>query len=602
MSFENLGEFIECLEKKGELLRIKDRVSPVLEITEITDRMSKKEKGGKALLFENVEGSTFPVITNAFGSPRRIVLALGADPDVLAGRLNEILKMAPPHSIMEKMSLIPKIISWSRFLPRKDKRKRAPCQEIVLTGDDVDLTKLPVLYCWPKDGGRFITLPLVFTKGLYDGKGNTGMYRMQIYDKNTTGMHWHIHKDGSHHYLEYKKAGRRMEIAVAIGCDPAVTYAATAPMPRGVNEMILAGFIRQKPVRMTKAITVDIDVPAEAEFILEGYVDPQETRVEGPFGDHTGYYSLQDSYPVFHVTAITHRKNPVYAATVVGRPPMEDCYLAHTTERLFLPMLKTVMPEIKDYHLPWEGVFHNIVVIALEKEFPQHTSKVMSALWGMGQMSFSKAIVVIDDETLLEDRKRLFEHILNSIDFNADITITKGILDALDHSAPQPLYGSKIGIDVTKRIEGETPRDKRSPSRPKMSNEELLHSLKSIDEDFVDLRQIFGHCKNPVVLIAVDKTTKSKTSRHFIDSIDEKTLQSGICVLYDAYIDLDDYSLLLWKVFNNVDPSRDIRIDEKKILIDATKKGPVDGHLRPWPDEIEMTAEIKKRIDELGFI
>jgi len=598
MSYKNLGEFIARLQTEGELVRIDARVSPVLEITEITDRMSKAPGSGKALFFENVEGSAFPVITNAFGSHRRIALALGSDPDALAGRLAEILKQTPPRSMREKMSFIPKAIAWANFLPRARKIKAPPCQEVILKGDEVDLMKIPILHCWPKDGGRFITLPVVFTKGLHDGKRNVGMYRMQVYDEKTTGMHWHIHKDGCHHYHEYQRAGKRMEVAVAIGTDPAVTYAATAPLPRGMDEMILAGFIRRKPVVMVKGVTVDIEVPAEAEFVLEGYVDPEETRVEGPFGDHTGYYSLEDLYPVFHVTAITHRRNPIYSATIVGRPPMEDCYLALATERLFLPMIKTLMPEIKDYWLPWEGVFHNIVVAAIEKEYPQHAAKIISGLWGTGQMSFAKAIVVVDDRSLLSDGKRLLEHILNTVDFHSDITVAEGILDVLDHSAPQPLYGAKIAIDVTARITGEQPRRNRSVSRVPWSDGELLRHLQSIDSGFVALRRIFPECANPLILMTIDKEN-GKSSQYYMDKIDREVLSQGICVLYDTHIDLTDDSLTLWKAFNNIDYSRDIRIMEAEIIIDATKKGPADGHARPWPDDIEMSADIKERVNRL---
>ena len=598
MSYKNLGEFIARLETEGDLVRIDARVSPVLEITEITDRMSKAPGGGKALFFENVEGSAFPVITNAFGSHRRIALALGSDPDALAGRLAEILKQTPPRSMREKMSFIPKAIAWANFLPRARKIKAPPCQEVILKGDEVDLMKIPILHCWPKDGGRFITLPVVFTKGLHDGKRNVGMYRMQVYDEKTTGMHWHIHKDGCHHYHEYQRAGKRMEVAVAIGTDPAVTYAATAPLPRGMDEMILAGFIRRKPVVMVKGVTVDIEIPAEAEFVLEGYIDPEETRMEGPFGDHTGYYSLEDLYPVFHVTAITHRRNPIYSATIVGRPPMEDCYLALATERLFLPMIKTLMPEMKDYWLPWEGVFHNIVVAAIEKEYPQHAAKIISGLWGTGQMSFAKAIVVVDDRSLLSDGKRLLEHILNTVDFHSDITVAEGILDVLDHSAPQPLYGAKIAIDVTARITGEQPRRNRSVSRVPWSDGELLRHLQSIDSGFVALRRIFPECANPLILMTIDKEN-GKSSQYYMDKIDREVLSQGICVLYDTHIDLTDDSLTLWKAFNNIDYSRDIRIMEAEIIIDATKKGPADGHARPWPDDIEMSADIKERVNRL---
>lgn len=594
MSYKNLREFAARLEAEGELLRIGAKVSPILEITEITDRMSKSPGGGKALLFENVEGSEFPVLTNAFGSMRRITLALGATPDVLAGRLKEILEQPPPGSLREKLSLIPRALAWAKFLPRVKRMKTPPCQEIILRGDSVDLSKIPILHCWPKDGGRFITLPLVFTRGLTDRKRNAGMYRMQVYDSKTTGMHWHIHKDGAHHYHEYKKAGKRMEVAVAIGTDPATTYAATAPMPRGVDEMILAGFIREKPVEMVKGVTVDIEVPAEAEFVLEGYVDPDETRIEGPFGDHTGYYSLEDAYPVFHITAITHRKNPIYSATVVGRPPMEDCYLALVTERLFLPLIRTIMPEIQDYWLPWEGVFHNIVVVAIEKEFPGHASRVISGLWGMGQMSFAKAIVIIDDRGLLANGETLLKHILDTVDFRTDVIITEGILDVLDHSAPQPFYGSKIGIDATARMAGERPRNPRKPLRI-LGDGELLNLLRKIDPGFVALKTVLPESANPVVLLAITKEN-GKNSHYYSDRLPKEALAQSICVLYDAHIDLTDDSLVLWKAFNNIDPARDIRITDAGVIIDATRKGPADGHIRPWPDEIEMTAEIKERV------
>jgi 4-hydroxy-3-polyprenylbenzoate decarboxylase len=599
MSYKNLREFIARLEAEGELLRIGAKVSPILEITEITDRVSKSPGGGKALLFENVEGSDFPVLTNAFGSMRRITLALGATPDALAGRLKEILEHAPPGSLREKLSLIPRAFEWAKFFPRMKRMKTPPCQEIIYRGNEADLTKLPILHCWPKDGGRFVTLPVVFTRGLTDGKRNAGMYRMQVFDQKTTGMHWHIHKDGAHHYHEYKKAGTRMEVAVAIGTDPATTYAATAPMPRGIDEMILAGFIRKKPVEMVKGVTVDIEVPAEAEFVLEGYVDPEETRIEGPFGDHTGYYSLEDAYPVFHITAVTHRRNPVYSATVVGRPPMEDCYLALATERLFLPLIRTIMPEIQDYWLPWEGVFHNIVVVAIEKEFPGHASRVISGLWGMGQMSFAKAIVVIDDRGLFANGEMLFRHILDTVDFCTDITFTESILDVLDHSAPQPFYGSKIGIDATVRIAGERYRNPQK-FHPIVSDADLLNLLRKSEPGFVALRTVFPESSKPLVLLAVAKGD-GKNSHYYIERLPGEAFAQGVFVLYDEYIDLADDSLVLWKTFNNVDPARDFRITEAGVIVDATRKGPADGHYRLWPDEVEMTAEIKERM-KISFL
>jgi len=597
-NYKDLHEFISHLEMEGQLLRIKDPVSNILEITEITDRMSKMPGGGKALLFENVKGYNFPVITNQFGSIRRINMALGSSSlDELAGRLHSIINMKPPVTLMDKIKLLPELLSMSRFLPRVRKGV-APCQEVILTGDEVDLTKLPVLFCWPGDGGPFITLPVVFTRSLSDGKRNAGMYRMQIFDKRTTGMHWHIHKDGAHHYHEYKKAGKRMEVAVAVGTDPAVTYAATAPLPRGVDEMLLAGFIRRKPVEMVKCVTVDLEVPANAEFILEGYVDPDELRIEGPFGDHTGYYSLKGEYPVFHVTAITHRKNPIYSATIVGKPPMEDCYMALATERLFLPMIKTILPEIKNYMLPWEGVFHNIAVVAIDKEFPHHAGKVMNGLWGSGQMSFAKMLVIIDDEALLKEGKLLMEYLLNTVDLFSDVTLTKGILDVLDHSAERPLYGSKLGIDITKRVDGEEKRgDDFFHGTKNLAS--LKYELTALDEDFVDVDIAFEHCKNRVIIVSVKKN-KGKNSAFFKNRILHSNIcTEGIFVLVDFHIDIKDYSVVLWKLFNNVDPSRDIVLEKNCVIIDATRKGIIDGHVREWPDDIEMSEDVKRRVDEI---
>lgn len=597
-NYRNLHEFIDELEKEGQLIRFNEPVSNVLEITEITDRMSKLPGGGKAILFENVSGYKYPILINQFGSTKRINMALGSESlDSLAGRLQDIINTKPPKTFGEKLRLLPQLAKYSRFLPKTVKGK-APCQEIIKTGDEVDLTELPVLFCWPDDGGPFVTLPVVFTRGLSDGKRNAGMYRMQIFDRNTTGMHWHIHKDGAHHYHEYRREGKRMEVAVAIGTDPAVTYSATAPLPRGIDEMLLAGFIRQKPVEMTKCVTVNLEVPAEAEFIIEGYVDPHELRVEGPFGDHTGYYSLKGDYPVFHVTAITSRRNPVYSATVVGKPPMEDCYMALATERIFLPMIKTLLPEIIDYMLPWEGVFHNIAVVAIEKEFPGHAGKVMNGLWGSGQMSFAKMLVMVDDPSLLSDRPGLMKHILNTVDLNSDIVLTRGILDVLDHSADKPLYGSKLGIDATARIDGE---EERIPllSRGRMNKKKAEDSALSIDKKITAARVAFDECRNRLILLTVKKDKKTN-SQYFIKKIKSSPLiKDGIVIIYDHEIDIKDDSVLLWKIFNNVDPSRDIVIENSRAIIDATKKGINDGHAREWPDDIVMSEEVVKKIDLL---
>ncbi len=595
--YKNLGGFINALDAAGELVRFREEVSCELEITEITDRMSKLPGGGRAILFEKVRGSELPVLMNQFGSMKRICMALGCESlDSLAARLHDIINMKPPKSFGEKVKLLPQLVKYSKFLPRTV--KKAPCQEVMLGGDKIDLAKIPVLKCWPDDGGPFVTLPVVFTKGLSDGRRNAGMYRMQVYDRNTTGMHWHIHKDGAHHYHEYLKAGKRMEVAVAIGTDPAITYSATAPLPRGVDEMLLAGFIRQQPVEMVRCKTVNIEVPAEAEIILEGYVDPGELRVEGPFGDHTGYYSLKGDYPVFHVTAVTHRKNPVYSATIVGKPPMEDCYMALATERFFLPMIKTVLPEIKDYMLPWEGVFHNIAVVAIDKEFPQHAVKVMNGLWGSGQMSFAKMLVMVDDEKLFADRAGLLRNVLNTVDVTEDIIVTKGILDVLDHSAEKPLYGAKLGIDATQRIDGEEKRTGRAV-RGRMNRKKVEAVALSVDKKITAARLAFDECRNRVILLNVQKDKKAN-SQYFMKKLKSSMLPGeGIIVFFDHDIDINNDSVLLWKLFNNVDPSRDMLIDDGCVIIDATRKGTADGHSREWPDDIEMSGAVKKKVDAL---
>ncbi|MFH1077619.1 MAG: menaquinone biosynthesis decarboxylase [Pseudomonadota bacterium] len=578
--FKNLQDFILAIENKGELKRVLTPVSPYLEITKYTDHESKSPNGGKALLFEKVKGFDFPVITNAFGSQTRICLALGVDNLCQLGeRLQKIINMRP--------NLFSSLFDVLRCFPRKARLTSPPCQEVVYTGKDVDLLKIPVLHCWPKDGGSFITLPVVITRSLITGKRNAGMYRMQVFDKNTTGMHWHIHKDGSHYYQEYCKAGKRMPVAVAIGTDPATTYASTAPLPRGADEFMLAGFLRRKPVALTKCLTIDLEVPAEAEFVLEGYVDPGETRLEGPFGDHTGYYSLVDYYPVFHVTAITHRKQPIYSATIVGRPPMEDCYLAKATERLFLPLIKTVFPEIKDYWLPWEGVFHNIVVVAMQKEYPGHAQKIMSGLWGQGQISFSKAIVVVDEIVNPQDPKAVMQELLNKLDITSDITIAKGVLDVLDHSAPQPLYGSKIGVDLTSRLAGEpervrfaAPQDVKPCSMPDtpVSGVVSLHPL-----------SITGSIHNKILLIKADKG-KVLSGASIAGEIiaDSRFDYYNIILLLDIDVDLSDYSLVLWKLFNNVDPVRDMYFAKERLVVDACRKGVRDGHAREWPEDIAL--------------
>ena len=452
MAYKDLQDFIQKLESCGELKRVSREVDPYLEITEITDRVSKA--GGPAVLFEHVKGSEYPVLMNAMGSYKRMAMALGVDSlETKKKEIEELITWAFSQAkSIDIPSIIPKLSLFRAFFPKRV--KRAACQEIV--EKEVDLYKLPVLTCWPQDGGPFFTLPLVFTKDPETGVSNVGMYRMQVFDKQTTGMHWHIHKDGSHFYQKYKSRGERMPVAVSLGGDPAITYAATAPLPEGIYEMLFAGFLRGKPVEMVNCLTVPLQVPSDSEFVLEGYVDPSEPlRTEGPFGDHTGYYSLQGEYPVFHVTCMTRKQKPVYPATIVGKPPMEDCYMAKATERLFLPLLQLVIPEILDLELPLSGVFHNCAIVSIRKRYPGQVQKVMNALWGMGQMMYTKMIIVLDAEVDVHDLQTVMWKVFNNIDGRRDIILSDGPLDALDHASPQALFGTRVGIDATKK----TPSD-----------------------------------------------------------------------------------------------------------------------------------------------
>ncbi len=446
--YSSLTEFIQFLEKKGELIRIKDEVDPVLEVTAIADKVSKSPQGGKALLFEKPKGSSYPLLINAFGSYQRMSWALGVENlEEHADSIRELMELKPPKGFVEKIKLLPKLMDIAKFPPTEV--SKGACQEVVETNPD--LTTLPVLKCWPQDGGRFITFPLVYTQDPETGIRNIGMYRMQVYDGKTTGMHWQVHHGGASHHRKAERAGKRLEVAVALGGDPALTYAATAPLPEGIDELLFAGFLRKKPVELVKCKTVGLMVHADADFVLEGYVEPGERRTEGPFGDHTGYYSLADEYPVFHITCITRRKDPVYMTTIVGKPPMEDGYLGKATERLFRPLMQKVLPEIVDIELPVEGIFHNLAIVSIDKQYPMHARKVMFALWGLGQMMLNKVLVVVDKDTNVHDYGQVLWRVGNCMDAKRDVVITEGPLDVLVHTSPMWGFGGKMGIDATKK-------------------------------------------------------------------------------------------------------------------------------------------------------
>jgi 4-hydroxy-3-polyprenylbenzoate decarboxylase len=448
MAYRDLREFIRALEEKGELKRIAVEVDPILEITEFADRAVKS--GGPALLFEKPKGYGMPVLINAFASMRKMEIALEvASMEDIAARIVELLEMRMPEGMMGKLKMLPKLMEMGAFFPRMV--SSGACQEVVRR-DDFSLFDYPVLKCWPEDGGRFITLPLVFSKNPDTGKRNCGMYRMQIFDERTAGMHWQTHKQGAEHYRRLRSHSlTRMDLAVAIGADPATMYSSILPLPADMDEMMIAGFLRQSPVEMVKCVTCDLEVPANAEIVLEGYVELGELRTEGPFGDHTGFYSLADEYPVFHVTCVTQRKEPVYATTIVGPPPMEDYFMGKAIERIFLPLMRMQLPEVRDICMPVEGVFHNLILVSIRKSYPGHARKVMHAIWGTGQAMFSKCIVVVDEEVDVQNVREVAWKALNNIDPERDIEFALGPVDSLDHSSRLPNFGSKMGIDATRK-------------------------------------------------------------------------------------------------------------------------------------------------------
>jgi 4-hydroxy-3-polyprenylbenzoate decarboxylase len=451
MPYNSLSEFVQVLEHAGELRRITHPVKAELEIAEIADRVMKA--GGPALLFENVVGKSIPLLINAFGSMKRMAMAFGVnDIEEIAKKISKLIQIQPPRTFKDKIQLAGELIRLAG-LPPKIVNDGA-CHEVIQREPDLNI--LPVLTCWPGDAGPFITLPMVFSKDPVKGTRNVGLYRMQVFDARTTGMHWHLHKVGARHFQHQKESAGKMELAVCLGGDPAMIYAATAPLPDQIDEILFAGFVRNKGVELTRGITIDIEVPADTDIVIEGYVDPSEPlRREGPFGDHTGFYSLADEYPVFHVTCITHRKNPIYPTTIVGRPPMEDVYLGKTTERLFLPLVRVTLPEIADMNLPVHGVFHNLAIVSIKKEYPAHARKVMHALWGLGQMMFTKILIVVDHDVNIQDLSEVTWIVGNHIDPKRDMVFLDGPVDVLDHAAPRLGFGSKVGIDATRKWRGE---------------------------------------------------------------------------------------------------------------------------------------------------
>ncbi|MDD4603662.1 MAG: menaquinone biosynthesis decarboxylase [Bacteroidales bacterium] len=608
MAYKSLFDYIIALESAGELIRIHEFVSPELEITEIADRMVKQ--GGKALLFENT-GTAFPLLINSFASDRRICMALGVTKlENVESEMSRLFQgmLSQKESFLEKLKLLPLLQEMASWMPKSISRKGS-CQEVVMTIPD--LTKLPVLKCWPSDGGPFITLPCVHTKDPVSGIRNLGMYRMQVFSPDLTGMHWHLHKGSAHHYQQYKTLGQKMPVSVTLGGDPVYSYVATAPLPENMDEYLLAGFLRKKKVQLVKCRTNDLEVPEDVDFVIEGFVDPTESLIlEGPFGDHTGFYSLADYFPRFHVTCISHRKNAVYPATIVGIPPQEDGWIGKATEQIFrFPIKISVVPEIVGMHMPVEGVFHNITLVSIEKQYPGQGVKVMSSLWGAGQMMFNKIMAVFDAGVTLTDYHELARLISDRVNPLTDIHFHRGPVDILDHSSGQYAYGSKMGLDVTSKL----PQEMDHPS----SNTEAIVNEVDIRQAFPEvevLRTDLPQKGISLVIVSLKKNVKQQI-RHLSTVI----LRQGwirnvkFLLFIDSSVDTSSFSQMVWISANNIDPMRDCffveAVSGEKIPVlcmDGTRKThELDNFNREWPNIIVMDDvtihKIDQRWDALGL-
>jgi 4-hydroxy-3-polyprenylbenzoate decarboxylase len=607
MAYSGLSDFISRLEIIDEIHRITAFIDPVLEITEITERVTKT--GGKALLFENT-GTAFPVLINAFGSDKRMAMAIGREDLNDAGKeIEELFNILTDNrgSVFKKLSALPVLIKSARILPTRTRGKGA-CQYVI--HKEPDLGILPVLKCWPFDGGRFITLPMVHTIHPETGKTNVGMYRMQVLDKNTTGMHWQRHKTGANHFEAWKNSGKIMPVSVALGGDPVYTYSATAPLPENINEYILAGFLRKRKVKLVKCITNDLYVPSDADIILEGYIDPAEELVwEGPFGDHTGFYSLADWYPKFHLTCITHSKKAIYPATIVGIPPQEDAWLAKTTEKIFLAPIKlTIQPEIIDFHMPDAGIAHNLVIVKINKTYPGQGMKVISSLFGAGQMMFTKYLVVVSGDLNIRNYREVLLHVFRNVDLKSDILFCKGPLDVLDHSSDNFSYGGKAGIDATVKHIEET-------SGKNFAGLKWKPNASVIKSDFFDsniIKSFNLHLLDdfiPVLIVAVncseDIGVLDKLKNLF--RINDPDGEFRLIIVVDHTVDVMDLYLVAWQLLGNSDPQRDHEfITPDSLIIDGTIKAfRRGGFTRKWPNivcsNIETISAIDQKWESLGI-
>jgi len=574
----SLSEFIALLEEQQELIRIHALVSPILEITEVADRVMKSPHGGKALLFEN-NGTDFALLINAFGSEKRMKSVLRSQHyDTVPNELMSLAKLLMGKQMRnnKKLKLLPQIIRKAGYFPTSSKGKAA-CQQVVF--DNPDLSKLPIMQCWPHDGGRFITLPIVLTQHPETGVRNAGMYRMQVFDEKTTGMHWHMHKGGAAHYRAYKKLRKKMPVAVILGGDPLYTYAATAPLPDGIDEFIMTGFLRRKKVRFVKCLTQAISVPEDADIVIEGYIDPDEAlRTEGPFGDHTGVYSLPDEYPVFHVTCITHRKNAVYPSTIVGVPPMEDEYMALATERIFVHALKMMHPEISDIYLPSYGVAHNLVFIKMTTDYPGHALKIMHALLGNGQMMFAKVIVCVPESFNFSNFPYYLQAIISQIDMHTDVHISMGPADVLDHAAYKMAQSGKILIDAT-----------QTSNNPTDNNDEVLFN-KIAGYDCC----VFGN-----IVVAAITPHEAPSFGDIAATIHQLQPNAKLIAVVNSGVEKLSPYLQAWYVLNSIDPGYDCLIQNNCLYVNAQIKSKTnDNFNRDWPNIVSMNESIINKIDK----
>jgi len=629
MAYKNQQHFIEELERAGELIRVKTYVNPKLEMAEIIDRMSKQPGGGKAILFENT-GFDYPVLMNAYGSEKRMCMALGVTRlDDIAKEIEDLFKLlaSPKESILDKLKLLPKLSQFASWMP-KIKSGKGECQEVIM--QDPDITRLPVITCWPKDGGPFVTLPVIHTKDPNTNSRNVGMYRMQVYGPRLTGMHWHKHKVSAKHFNEYKKLNKRMPVAVALGGDPVYAYSATAPLPENVDEYMLAGFLRKRKVELVKCISQPgVEVPADADFVIEGYVDPEDELIwEGPFGDHTGYYSLPDWYPRFHITAITHKKNAIYPATIVGIPPQEDAWLGKATERIFLaPIKMTMVPEIVDMEMPVEGVFHNLVITKINKEYAGQGQKVMNAMWGAGQMMFNKILVITaalnnsDQSFKLSDYLKLARDVFKNLNPATDIYFSQGPMDVLDHSCSKMGFGGKMCIDGSAKFEEEVD-DTYALGNPDFHLQNSLFITLFPEISAVNTSLV--RAEIPCLIISVQKNRKNHIRELHEQICALKDVEGIKMILYVEHtVDANDLATALWRFCNNLDPKRDHLLYQRPLQnrssskdhhtgepgqdskvfacmgFDGTRKTKEwDGFHRDWPNIIVASEETIKVVDD----